>query len=393
MTKAQVFETATKSRNEELKALAEAKKIITEATDGGTEIVYGMAASFLQLGSQSQLKTSVDLANMEVVNLVKKLAETHKSPALFQLAQAIRSVIRMGARSGDDPFAKVKGLIKEMIERLLKEAADDANHKAFCDHEMAETKTKKEDLEDTISDLNTKIDKMNADINRLKEEVATLQQELAALAKAQAEMDALRQKEHEEFLRVKKELEEGVEGLGMALKVLREYYAEKGEGEAALVQQPVGPSEHTKAVGAASGIIGLLEVCEADFTRSLADATTEEETAQQQYDDQTKENQIAKVTKEQDVKYKTKEYKGLEKAVADATSDLQTAETEYKAVMEYWKSLQDQCVAKAEPYEERVRRREAEIAGLKEALQILEGEAVALLQTTHRHHFLGQRTQ
>merc|ERR1719502_1035122 len=96
----------------------------------------------------------------------------------------------------------------------------------------------------------------------------------------------------------------------MALKILREYYAEKG---ASLVQQPAGPNEYTKATGAASGIIGLLEVCEADFTKSLADATTEEETAQQQYDDQTKENQIAKVSKEQDVKYRTKEYKGLER--------------------------------------------------------------------------------
>merc|ERR1719265_1614552 len=106
------------------------------------------------------------------------------------------------------------------------------------------------------------------------------------------------------------------------------------------------------------------------------------------------QDQITKTTKEQDVKYKTKEYKGLEKAVADAQSDLATAETEYKAVMEYWKSLQEQCVAKPESYEERKRRREAEIAGLKEALQILEGEAVALLQrrsVSHRRGFLEHR--
>merc|ERR1719238_2338100 len=101
----------------------------------------------------------------------------------------------------------------------------------------------------------------------------------------------------------------------------------------------------------------------------------------------TKENQIAKVTKEQDIKYKTKEYKGLEKAVAEAQGDLANAETEYKAVMDYFEKLKDECIAKPETYEERKRRREAEIAGLKEALQILEGEAVGLLQkrtTTRR---------
>merc|ERR1719453_1934843 len=57
MTKAQEFEAATKSRNEELKALAEAKKIIQEATAGGTEIVYSAAAAaaFLQLGSATKV--------------------------------------------------------------------------------------------------------------------------------------------------------------------------------------------------------------------------------------------------------------------------------------------------------------------------------------------------
>merc|ERR1719163_1709020 len=112
---------------------------------------------------------------------------------------------------------------------------------------------------------------MSARIATLKDEVVTLQAELAALAKAQAEMDALRQKEHEEFLRVKAELEEGVEGLGMALKILREYYAAEGDA-------------HGKATGAASGIIGLLEVAEADFSKGLADATTEEESAQSEYE-------------------------------------------------------------------------------------------------------------
>ena len=61
----------------------------------------------------------------------------------------------------------------------------------------------------------------------------------------------------------KKEYEEGIEGLTMALQILRDYYAEK-EDSSALLQQPE-VSTHSKASGAATGIIGLLEVSQSDL--------------------------------------------------------------------------------------------------------------------------------
>ena len=60
---------------------------------------------------------------------------------------------------------------------------------------------------------------------------------------------------------------------------------------------------------------------------------------------------------------------------------------EGKGLHENTQLIQGRCVAKAETYGERVKRREAEIAGLKEALTILDGEAV-LLQRTSKHTFL-----
>merc|ERR1719160_1122984 len=86
-----------------------------------------------------------------------------------------------------------------------------------------------------------------------------------------------------------------------------------------------------------------------------------------------------KTTKEQDVKYKTKTAASLNKHVAELTTDREGLNTELTAVLDYWEKIKEQCIAKPEPYEERKKRREAEIAGLKEALAILEGEA-ALLQ-------------
>merc|ERR1719316_1090529 len=195
---------------------------------------------FLQLASTSGTRASnrdrAQLVGMEAVNVIKKLARKQNSTLLAQLASRMEVAIRSGQRSGDDVFAKVKGLIKEMIERLMKEAADEAAHKAWCDHEMGETEAKKEKLQGVVDDLTTKIAKANANIQKLTEELGTLQEELAALAKLQAEMDKTRAEEHEEFLAVKADLEQGLDGVRGALKVLREYYATGGEASLMQVQ-------------------------------------------------------------------------------------------------------------------------------------------------------------
>merc|ERR1719456_485224 len=374
MEKAEDFEAETKSRGEELKALAEAKKVIQEATggEGGAEdLTYSLGqVSLLQVASQ-RLASGADLANFEALRFVRDLARKQHSTLLTQLAQRMSAAVRYGARSGEDPFAKVKGLIKEMIERLQADAEADANQKAFCDKELAETNTKKDEKTDEIAKLNAAIDRMSARSAQLKDEVAALQKELAELAATQAEMDKIRQEEKAIYETNRPEMEEGVEGVKLALKILREYYAKEDKA-------------HAAAEGAASGIIGLLEVCESDFMKGLAEMISTEEAAVAEYEKETKENEIRKATMEQDVKYKTKEFTELDQAIAENTSDRDAVQAELDAVLEYLKKLEDQCIAKPETYEERVARREAELAGLREALEILSGEAVLLQRASTR---------
>lgn len=80
MDKAQDFEAEVKSRSEELKALADAKNTIKEATDGAEQVQYGEIqepSSFLQL---SKLVNGADLANFEAVRFVRNLARQQHSP-------------------------------------------------------------------------------------------------------------------------------------------------------------------------------------------------------------------------------------------------------------------------------------------------------------------------
>merc|ERR1719160_1321416 len=127
------------------------------------------------------------------------------------------SVVKFGAGEGDDPFAKVKGLIADMIEKLLAEAEAEATLKAWCDKENKESNAKKDDKEAELAKLNTKIDEATAKSAKLKEEVATLQGELAKLAEEQAEMDKLRAEEKAVYDKNKPEMEQGLEGVKLAL--------------------------------------------------------------------------------------------------------------------------------------------------------------------------------
>merc|ERR1719428_487663 len=97
-----------------------------------------LSYSFLQ----TSMSSGADLAKFEAVRFVRDLAQKQKSAALAQLASRMAVAIRSSSGSAD-PFAKVKGLISNMIEKLLKEAEADATEKAYCDKEMAETETKK----------------------------------------------------------------------------------------------------------------------------------------------------------------------------------------------------------------------------------------------------------
>merc|ERR1719191_953323 len=173
--------------------------------------------------------------------------------------------------------------------------------------------------------------------------------------------------------------------------ILRDYYG--GAASAAFVQgaQPAKPELFKKATGAGDSIIDILEVVESDFASELAKEEKEEADAQAEYDKVTQENAVTKTLKLQDVKYKTQEFTGLDKAISDNSEDLATEKTEYAAVMEYYGKVKDRCIAVPETYEERKARREAEIQGLKDALNILETET-ALVQRgrhgRHRGHFL-----
>merc|ERR1719221_2466594 len=339
------YATDTKNRADELAALKAAIEAISDATGAAGQV------SFLQLKSNVGFK---------VATFLRELAHGKDgSAALAQLASRVSSTVRLAARVGNDPFSKVKGLISDMIAKLEKEAGADATKKAYCDKETAEATSSKNDKAAEVEKLSVRIDRMAARSVSLKEEVATLEAELAALAKAQVEMDKIRASEKANFDAAKPELEAGIKGVQVGTKILKRYYS----------------ASDSNNKGAVNSILGFLEVIESDFSKALAQRSAAEDSAQAEYEKMTQQNQVTRTSKEQDRKYKEQEITTLASDIAAAKTDRESVQNELDSVLDYLGELNKMCVAKAETYKERAAKRAAEIAGLKEAHDILNSEA------------------
>merc|ERR1719316_284204 len=289
--------------------------------------------------------------------ILSKLEETDKS---YFFAQ-----IKSEARAGG-PFDKVKGLIESMITRLEQEAAEEADAKAFCDKETSESKAKQAELTAKSDKSQVRIEKATATIAELKEQIKALQEQMAEMDAAQAEATSLRNKEHEEFLKSSKEYKDSAEAVANAIAVLTDYYS-----SGSFVQAKEEPELGGAKTDIATTIMGMLEVAESDFTTLLAEAEASEKAAQASYDKLTKQNEITKAANTEEVKDKEAHVKSEETALLNYKEDFATTGKELDAVLSYLDKLKPQCETKVMTYAERVAKREAEIEGLKEALEIL----------------------
>merc|ERR1719183_3074894 len=84
----------------------------------------------------------------QIQKVLKRLGHKYNSFAMMELASA----------AGSDPFAKIKGLIGDMISKLMDEAAQEADHKAFCDKELGKSRKSKDDKARKMDQYRTRID-------------------------------------------------------------------------------------------------------------------------------------------------------------------------------------------------------------------------------------------
>merc|ERR1719213_1013256 len=136
---------------------------------------------------------------------------------------------------------------------------------------------------------------------------------------------------------------------------------------------------------AAGVIIGVLEAAQEDFTNLLAETEATESEAQSAFDKMSVENKVAKATKETEAKAKESQIKTTSSSLEMSKEDQDSTGKELDAVLAYLDKLKPDCESKGMSYEEKKAARESEIEGLKEALDILSGKGLALIQISTHH--------
>merc|ERR1719460_3130468 len=209
--KAAEWEARQKSAAEEMGAIEKAKQILVDGVKAFVQVSTKTRRWNPDDDDESDEKAA---KRSKVVGILKQLSQTHHSFAFAQLANMATS----------DPFVKIRGLIEDMIAKLLKEAEEEATQKAFCDKEMGASTASKEEKTATLDKLQARIDGATATIAENTEAIKTLEAEVAEIDKAQAEATELRTKEHEEYLVASKDFKDSAEAVAKAIEVLKNFY-------------------------------------------------------------------------------------------------------------------------------------------------------------------------
>merc|ERR1719174_963285 len=248
------------------------------------------AVAFLQKEIRRVSEDPHGKTRHRLISLLKEAGKKLNSPVLSTLAVKV----------AEDPFGKIKTMIQELIERLLEQEADEATHKGYCDEEIAKTVKDRDYRLRDIDALNSALEKLNARTAKLTLTKGELEAEIAELLVDYQNQTAAREAEKAANAATVTETEEGLSAVKQAISILSHFY---GAAAKAFTQQPdeipdAGfDSNYTGSQGASTGIVGMLEVIESDFERTIRDTLADEEQAKRDFVDFERVTLVSNATK------------------------------------------------------------------------------------------------
>lgn len=366
-TKSKDYEARMKSRADEITAIKKAIEIMNspEVQKGGGHLEGNKQVfeqtSFIQLSTTQKRDIDETVGAEKVSSFLRQRATSLKSKLLMQLAEVAQA----------DPFAKVKKMIQELLNRLEEEKNKDQTEFAWCDENMKKNKADTEHYTALSEKLTAQIEKLTTEIADAKTLIKTLTKELDELVKAVDKATTDRASEKADNEQTIKESTVAVEAIEDAMDVLQKYY-----NSVKFIQQPAEPAYEGGAYkgmgGQSQGVVGLLQVIMEEMNALVSETKTAEADAADSH------NEFLNISKKTEMEKKTLknstevQLAQMEEELVNKKDDLTDAKKNLDAVVKMKKEAIDpRCIAQGMTFEEKQKKRQEEIDSLKEALAIL----------------------
>jgi hypothetical protein len=364
--------------------LVQARKVAAEAEadpEDYRDVVFVQEVATKDKNSAERLKA---------ITVINKASKSLKSPELSLLAMSLAA----------DPFAKVKTLIQQLIERLMTESANEATHKGWCDKEIHTATSHRDFRYSDTKNLAATVMVQESRKTALSNEIVKLTDEISALNDAYTERTRLREGEKAENKQTLESAKEGLKALTQAIEVLSTFYRKAGratvllqsqakratvlyQGKAAVTSSPVAAdmvgSEYAGGANqgnqaASSGIMGMLETIKSDFQRTIDETSSSEKQSSEDYAQFSEETKASISGKETGLKNAQSELKITSGDMVRSLNDLGDNQKLLDQSLEALETLRSACIDTGMSWEDKVAKREAEIAALKSALEIFNEE-------------------
>lgn len=299
-----------------------------------------------------------------------------KSVVLSSLVNQIRA----------DPFGKVKKLIQGLIERLLNESKQEATKKGFCDTELGKSKQARNARFAEINKIDAEVSSLEASQDALEAEIEELTGSVESLNKDLQKASDLRAEEKSENEGTIKTAREGVDAVGEALTILKDFYKSAGKA-AVLLQGSASPVDEDDPGAGFKGsykgsqegsqaILGLLETIKSDFERTVRKTEDAEDKAHDEFVEFQRTSKADISGKETKIALDKQDLESTKNAIAQGHQDMKTSQDLLDAALKNIEDLKPTCIDTGMSYQERVQKREDEISALKKALCMLDGDKV-----------------
>lgn len=341
------FNARKKGRMEEIQAVSETINILT-----GDEARDAISATY----SFVQLRASETRVRTLAAAKLRRAAALSGDPSVAFLATSVEL----------DAFTEVKKAIDDMVAELKVQQADEVKKNDYCKESLHEAEMKMARTDEEKNDLLAKEESLKAKIAALEKGIMDANNNIASTKVNLKRAGEDRQMQNREFQTTLRDQKVTAEILKKALKKLTKFYG--------FVQQtpPVAQMTYEKNSGSA-GIMQMIEKLIGEAEKMAADATSEENEAQLNYETLVQDTINTLKALESEVWEKKRALSKTKSELGATEQDIIDIVKEMEGIADYQAGLHEECDYVLKNFDLRQSARTAEMEALAEAKSILSG--------------------